>query len=156
MKSFICNICHKTFKVKHEEFRRHVLAHHENNEHFKPFGCHLCERRYGSRQGLNYHLDSYHNINGKRNIVHSCHFCNKSFKLYKMLQIHIKMDHNLRSSRMFETRRSAMDDDYTELSANITDFNIRSFDELRTNAQIKDAIISECQLQVILNSYPYV
>ena len=111
---FICEICNKAMKtantlrihkkVNHvEKVKENVcdicgyvgtkanLARHMTEIHKKEKKCPYCEKNFGKKDALEYHLDNHHP--GTSEIQHTCQECGKGFMFRNTLTRHFHRNH---------------------------------------------------------------
>ena len=82
--SATCEICGKTVKLV--SFRQHIKTHSDSVNHT----CH-CGKDYKTKEALNYHIKTSHDMNGER---FKCDLCPKDFKSLLILKyFHYKKFH---------------------------------------------------------------
>ncbi|XP_023314530.1 zinc finger protein 888-like [Trichogramma pretiosum] len=86
IRSFDCEICHKSFGQK-SNLQRHINAIHNRN---KPFECDICHKSFGLKHHLKYHINGVHN----RSKPFECEVCHKSFGCKSNRNKHINAVHN--------------------------------------------------------------
>ncbi|XP_059146273.1 zinc finger protein 62 homolog [Physella acuta] len=77
---YVCTVCGKRFH--HNHLKRHMLTHRQE----KPHECQHCGVRYGTVNGLKFHVLQAHNIG---NWPFKCSFCGKGFISSTELRRHI-------------------------------------------------------------------
>ncbi|GAV04583.1 hypothetical protein RvY_14847 [Ramazzottius varieornatus] len=84
-KSFICDICMKTFSNA-ANMRRHRVRH----SGIKPFECRFCQKRFFRKDHMREHMNHKHN-----NTQMECYFCQQVFDKEKDLFQHVTRDHDV-------------------------------------------------------------
>ena len=84
-----CHFCNRMFFDKQTKQRHIEIVHNKNPDVL--FKCNECDRAFGSRQALNYHIDSYHeNVD----LGLMCGICEKTFKMDQNLDQHMREVHS--------------------------------------------------------------
>ncbi|XP_055351466.1 zinc finger protein 8-like [Paramacrobiotus metropolitanus] len=84
-KSFVCDICLKTFSNA-ANMRRHRVRH----SGVKPFECRFCQKRFFRKDHMREHMNHKHN-----NTQMECYFCQQVFDKEKDLFHHVTRDHDV-------------------------------------------------------------
>lgn len=89
-KRYSCHMCIKSFN-REDYVKIHKLLVHgkeKTDTSSYPLECRDCGKRYKSRGGLSYHIDSQHNED-----VHHCCLCIRRFSTRGVLKVHMKRNH---------------------------------------------------------------
>ena len=81
-----CEICEKTFQSNERKRKHFGTTHGETNI----FTCNVCNRIFGTKNGLTFHLKNYHQEAPRK---FKCDSCGKSFYQSVHLKNHIKKIH---------------------------------------------------------------
>ena len=82
VQNFECTECHKRFFTEWD-----MKGHTRTHTGEKLFPCGHCEKRYGSSQALQYHINSTHNLTERK---HPCEKCTRTFRHFRNLRTHMK------------------------------------------------------------------
>ena len=86
--AFPCKMCDNIFPSEDQMLKHNSLIHKENSSmsKLKQLSCNICKIQYDSKQSLQIHIESLHEIDNPR----KCKVCNKEFEKFKrhVLEVH--------------------------------------------------------------------